>query len=153
MRGVFRSTWFSVLLGLWYALVAMPALPALSFGSAPAPADSACVVVCACVSCSGGDTCCCANKAAARTGKNLDSITVVHAHSDPADEDSSSAWAPLDCAKKASWILGLQIGVVPQPAAPAFGFALPAGTLTLVAEQPRPLSAVGVPEPPPRRIA
>ena len=141
MRGVFRSTWFSALLGLWYALVAMPALPVLSFGSTPPMAESSCVVVCACVSCAGGEACCCANKPGAEAAAEI------------AQTGDGPAWAPVDCAKKAAWLAGLQAQTLPTADAAIPLPSLPIGSIRAGAEQARALNAVGVPEPPPRSVA
>lgn len=143
MRGVFRSTWFSTLMALWYALVAMPVLPALSFGAPRSALDTSCVTVCSCTSCSGGDACCCAADAG--------HAAVVHVA--PETDDGCPSWRPVDCAPKAAWMMGLKAPTI----APSVGVIseshAPAARTASIDEQAMPADPIGVPEPPPRTIA
>lgn len=133
MRNAFRSSWLSLLLALWYALVAMPALPAMWSGSAETAQNAGHNAACACASCAGGDACCCAPPA-----------------KDDVDREGP-AWSSVDCSLAAGWLLAKQ--------APALvaGSGAPETLAFLCMTrdcgfQSLEVREIGVPEPPPRRI-
>ncbi len=142
VRGVFRSTWFSALMVVWYALVAMPALPALRFAPRPAQ-DASCVTACSCASCKGGDECCCAVTAA---GHSTSPDTETH-------DDGLPAWRPVDCAASVSWITGHKAPTLTSTNAVEELAQNPIARLEVIDEQAMPTQAIGVPEPPPRTKA
>jgi len=101
MRHTARTTWFTALLALWYALVAMPALPVFwASGGEAGPTHSD---YCACVSCSDEDVCCCEPPVSG---------------DDQSDEPESEsqpdgpAWKPIDCSLSAGWFDGVKAPVV-----------------------------------------
>ncbi len=140
---MFRSTWFSTIVVVWYALVAMPALPAIQFGGPAPTSDASCATVCACTSCSGGDACCCAPK-----GDDISLASIFHE-----DDLKGPVWKPIDCAKKAVWMTGLKAPTITN-ASPIASSALNTTQRVLVIdEQVMPADPIGVPEPPPRLYA
>jgi len=142
VRGVFRSTWFSALMVAWYALVAMPALPALRFAPRLAQ-DASCVTVCTCASCKGGDACCCAETTPG------DSASPASQSQD----DGLPAWRPVDCSTSASWITGHKAPTITSSNAIEELAQNPIARLLVIDEQAMPTQAIGVPEPPPRTAA
>ena len=143
MRGVFRSTWFSALMVVCYAMVAMPALPALRFAPRPAQ-DASCVTVCTCAACKGGDECCCVAKAIG---------TEAHTESKTEEDDSLPAWRPVDCAASASWITGHKAPTIISSNVVEELAQNPIARLLVIDEQAMPTQAISVPEPPPRTQA
>ena len=143
MRGVFRSTWFSAAVVVWYALVAMPALPMIQFGAAAPRDDTSCATVCACASCSGGDACCCAPKGDQDSRGSLSEE----------DEHDGPAWKPVDCAKKLAWLSGLKAPTLTSTSSVQAMTLNTTATLCVVDEQAIPAEPIGVPEPPPRVTA
>ena len=143
MRGLFRSTWFSTAVVVWYALVAMPALPSIQLGGGSRTNGDSCQVVCTCSSCSGGDACCCAPPA------GDDSLAPVFHEEDL----KGSVWKPIDCAKKAAWMTGLKAPTVPSAGSVEPMALNTTARVCVVDEQAMPADPIGVPEPPPRLFA
>lgn len=148
MRDVFRSTWFSALIAVWYALVAMPVLPMIQFGQGRAAGDASCVTVCACIACGGGDACCCA--ASAPSGH-----IVIHPGQKPPSEqeDGCPAWRPVDCTTKAAWMTGLKAPSLTPVPSDVTDPSRPVARIAVVDERAMPADPIGVPEPPPRIAA
>ena len=137
---MFRSTWFSTIVVVWYALVAMPALPAIQFGSPAPTSDASCVTVCACASCSGGDACCCAPKS-----DDVSLASVFHE-----DDPKGPVWKPVDCAKKAAWLIGLKAPTITHARTVELLARNTTQRVLVIDEQMMSTDPIGVPEPPPR---
>lgn len=140
---MFRSTWFSTIVVVWYALVAMPALPAIQFGSPAPTSDASCATVCACASCSGGDACCCAPK-----GGDISLASVFQE-----DDVEGSVWKPIDCAKKAVWLTGLKAPTISHARTVELLALNTTQRVPVIDEQVKTADPIGVPEPPPRLYA
>lgn len=130
-------------MAVWYALVAMPVLPTLQFGTSGSAMDPSCATACACVSCSGGDACCCAPDVG---GGSHDAVV----HTAPDQNDDCPSWRPVDCAPKAAWMSGLKAPTI----APSVGVisetSTPTAHIAVIDEQAMPAEPIGVPVPPPR---
>ena len=125
---------------VWYALVAMPALPALRLAPSPAQ-DASCVTVCKCASCKGGDECCCAVTAAGSSSTDANT-----------QDDGLPAWRPVDCAASASWITGHKTPTITSSKIIEELAQNPIAWV-VIDEQAMPTQAIGVPKPPPRTTA
>lgn len=140
---MFRSTWFSTIVVVWYALVAMPALPAIQFGGPAPTSDASCATVCACTSCSGGDACCCAPKG--------DDISLASVFQE--DDVEGPVWKPIDCAKKAAWLTGLKAPTITHARTVELLALNTTQRVVVTDEQVKTADSIGVPEPPPRIYA
>ena len=128
---------------VWYALVAMPALPAIQLSAAPAH-GATCQTVCTCSSCSSGDVCCCAPE----SGDDENAAPIFHE-----DDLKGPLWRPVDCAKKAAWMTGLKAPTI-TPTGSIEPMALNTSKqVCVIDEQAMPADPIGVPEPPPRTTA
>ncbi|RNC80319.1 MAG: hypothetical protein ED559_00435 [Phycisphaera sp.] len=132
MRRGGRSFWLSLLLALWYALAALPALPVNWAGGDQN--DVGHNPACKCVSCAGGDACCC-----------------VPVEEEEDDESDGPNWASVDCSVFAGWLLAKKAPAVVAELGQLGGFrchgASPGiGYTSLEGRE------IGVPEPPPRLI-
>lgn len=128
---------------VWYALVAMPALPAIQFGSPAPTSDASCAAVCACTSCSGGGACCCAPK-----GDQKDPAPLSEE-----DEQDGPIWKPVDCAKKLAWLSGLKAPTITHARTVELLALNMTQRVLVIDEQVKSADPIGVPEPPPRLYA